>query len=157
MYQIISFNKKCQLFSPHRSNMLSLLAIKSKGWVVKGIEQTWCRASKSVLGDGKFAAATPLQYASAGDSPPTTLPLLQWFPSLFVMLLRKKWRSRCNFPWIEVVRLIFFNDARMSGKIHTCQSNRAPGGSEPTPLGTKGPTFQSSVRLQTLLWHGPLE
>ena len=48
--------------------------------VVKGIEQTWCRASKSAQGDGKFAAiiyaATPLQYASAGDSPPTTLPLL---------------------------------------------------------------------------------
>ena len=50
----------------------------SKGRVVKGIEQTWCRASKSARGDGKFAAskvATPLQYASAGDSPPTTLPL----------------------------------------------------------------------------------
>ena len=47
----------------------------SKGRVVKGIEQTWCRASKSAWGDGKFAAnaATPLQYASAGDSPPTTL------------------------------------------------------------------------------------
>ena len=38
----------------------------------------WCRSSKSAQGDGKFAAAkvaTPLQYASAGDSPPTTLPL----------------------------------------------------------------------------------
>ena len=47
----------------------------SKERVVKGIEQTWCRASKSARGDGKFAAnaATPLQYASAGDSPPTTL------------------------------------------------------------------------------------
>ena len=47
----------------------------SKEKVVKGIEQTWCRASKSARGDGKFAAnaATPLQYASAGDSPPTTL------------------------------------------------------------------------------------
>ena len=47
----------------------------SKGRVVKGIEQTWCRASKSARGDGKFAAnaVTPLQYASAGDSPPTTL------------------------------------------------------------------------------------
>ena len=47
----------------------------SKGRVVKGIEQTWCRASKSAQGDGKFAAnaATPLQYASAGDNPPTTL------------------------------------------------------------------------------------
>ena len=45
----------------------------SKGSVVKGIEQMWCRASKSGRGDGKFAgnAATPLQYA--GDSPPTTL------------------------------------------------------------------------------------
>ena len=32
-------------------------------------------ASKSAQGDGKFAAnaVTPLQYASAGDSPPTTL------------------------------------------------------------------------------------
>ena len=27
----------------------------SKGRVVKGIEQTWCRASKSARGDGKFA------------------------------------------------------------------------------------------------------
>ena len=47
----------------------------SKGRVVKGIEQTWCRVSKSALGDEKFAAnaATPLQHASAGDSPPTTL------------------------------------------------------------------------------------
>ena len=47
----------------------------SKGRVIKGIEQTWCRASKSARGDGKFTAnaATPLQYASAGDSPPTTL------------------------------------------------------------------------------------
>ena len=48
----------------------------SKGRVAKGIEQTWCRASKSAWGDGKFAAAkaaTPLQYDSAGDSPPTTL------------------------------------------------------------------------------------
>ena len=47
----------------------------SKGRVVKGIEQTWCRASKFARGVGKFAvaiAATPLQYASAGDSPPTT-------------------------------------------------------------------------------------
>ena len=47
----------------------------SKEIMVKGIEQTWCRASKSARGDGKFAAAiaaTPLQYASAGDSPPTT-------------------------------------------------------------------------------------
>ena len=46
----------------------------SKGRVVKGIEQTCCRASKTARGDGKFAAnaASPLQYASAGDSPPTT-------------------------------------------------------------------------------------
>ena len=28
----------------------------SKGRVVKGIEQTWCRASKSARGEGKFAA-----------------------------------------------------------------------------------------------------
>ena len=50
----------------------------SKGRVVKGIEQMWCRASKSAWGDGKFAAnaVTPLQYASAGDSPTTTLLLL---------------------------------------------------------------------------------
>ena len=40
----------------------------SKGRVVKGIEQTWCRASKSARGDGKFAAtmwqllsSTPVQ------------------------------------------------------------------------------------------------
>ena len=47
----------------------------SKERVVKGIEQMLCRSSKSARGDGKFAAnaATPLQYASAGDSPPTTL------------------------------------------------------------------------------------
>ena len=47
----------------------------SKGRVVKGIDQMWCRASKSAWGGIKFAAnaATPLQYASAGDSPPTTL------------------------------------------------------------------------------------
>ena len=59
------------------SNMWSLLAIKSKGRVVKGIEQTWCRASKVCSGRWKICcyAATPLQYASAADSPPTTLPL----------------------------------------------------------------------------------
>ena len=60
---------------PPTVNMQSLLASKSKGRVVKGIKQTWCRASKSAQGDGKFAAtkaATPLQYASAGYSPPTT-------------------------------------------------------------------------------------
>ena len=47
----------------------------SKERVVKGIEQRWCRASKSARGDGKFTAnaATPLQHPSAGDSPPTTL------------------------------------------------------------------------------------
>ena len=28
----------------------------SKGRVVKGIEQTWCRTNKSARGDGKFAA-----------------------------------------------------------------------------------------------------
>ena len=28
----------------------------SKGRVAKGIEQTWCGAVKSALGDGKFAA-----------------------------------------------------------------------------------------------------
>ena len=52
-----------------------LLAIKLKGRVVKGIEQMRCRAIRFARGDGKFAAnvATPLQYASAGDSPPTTL------------------------------------------------------------------------------------
>ena len=55
--------------------MISLLASKSCEKRSKGIEQTWCRASKSARGDGKFAAnpVTPLQYASAGDSPPTTL------------------------------------------------------------------------------------
>ena len=47
----------------------------SKERVVKGIEQTWCRACKSARGDRKFLAnaVTPLQYTSAGDRPPTTL------------------------------------------------------------------------------------
>ena len=60
---------------PLTVNMQSLLAIKSKGRVVKGIEQMRYRAIRFARGDGKFAAnaATPLQYASAGDSPPTTL------------------------------------------------------------------------------------
>ena len=55
--------------------MISLLASKSCEKRSKGIEQTWCRASESARGDRKFAAnaATPLQHASAGDSPPTTL------------------------------------------------------------------------------------
>ena len=50
----------------------------SKGRVVKGIEQTGCRVSKSARGDGKFPAnaATPLQYASAGIAlQPTLLTL----------------------------------------------------------------------------------
>ena len=66
----------------------SAVSHMSNGRVVKGIEQTWYRASKSARWDGKFAAAieaTPLQYASAEDSPPTTLPLLYFsafpFPS----------------------------------------------------------------------------
>ena len=47
----------------------------SKGRVVKGIEQTWCRASKSAWRwkIRCYNVATPLQYSSAGDSPPTTL------------------------------------------------------------------------------------
>ena len=45
----------------------------SKGRVVKGIEQTWCRASKSARGDGKFAATMWQLLSSAGDGPPTTL------------------------------------------------------------------------------------
>ena len=51
----------------------SLLAIKSKGRVVKAIEQMRCRAVRFAWGDGKFAtknAATPLQYASAGITLP---------------------------------------------------------------------------------------
>ena len=53
----------------------SAVGYMSKERVVKGIEQMWCRAIKSGRGDGKFAAnaATPLQHASAGDIPPTTL------------------------------------------------------------------------------------
>ena len=49
--------------------------------VVKGIEHMWCRASKSAQGDRKFAAnvATPLQYTSAGDSPPTPLLYFTYF------------------------------------------------------------------------------
>ena len=52
-----------------------MLAFKSKGRVVKGIEQMRCRAVRFARGDGKFAAnaATPLQYAIAGDTPPTML------------------------------------------------------------------------------------
>ena len=50
----------------------SLLAIKSKGRVVKGIEQMKCRAVRFAWGDEKFAAnaATSLQYASAGIALP---------------------------------------------------------------------------------------
>ena len=60
---------------PPTDKHASAVGNMSKGRVVKGIEQTGCGASKSAQGDGKFAAtvATPLQYASAGDSPPTTL------------------------------------------------------------------------------------
>ena len=62
---------------PGTVNMQSLLAIKLKGRVVKGIEKMRCRAVRFARGDGKFAAnaATPLQYANAGDSPPPTLNL----------------------------------------------------------------------------------
>ena len=61
----------------------------SKERVVKGIEQTWCRVSKSARGDGKFAAnaATPVQYASAGDSPPTTL---LYFSIIYMNACRRK-------------------------------------------------------------------
>ena len=60
---------------PPTDKHASAVGNMSKGRVVKGIEQTGCGDSKSAQGDGKFAAtvATPLQYASAGDSPPTTL------------------------------------------------------------------------------------
>ena len=60
---------------PLTVNKPKLLAIKSKGRLVKGIEQMRCRAIRFAQGDGKFAAnaATPLQYASAGESSPTTL------------------------------------------------------------------------------------
>ena len=35
--------------------------------------------------------------------------LLQWSSSsLLVILLRRKWTSHSNFPWMECVRLIFF-------------------------------------------------
>ena len=55
----------------------SAVGLMSKERVLKGIEKMWCRASKSARRDGKFAAnanaATLLQYASAGDSPATTL------------------------------------------------------------------------------------
>ena len=72
MYQIIPYNMKCQLLSLRTVNMRSLLAIKLKGRVVKCIEHMRCRAVRFARGDGKFAAnaATPLQYASARDSPP---------------------------------------------------------------------------------------
>ena len=61
---------------PGTVNMQSLLAIKLKGRVVKGIEKMRCRAVRFARGGGKFTeliAATPLQYASARDSPSTTL------------------------------------------------------------------------------------
>ena len=64
---------------PPMVNKQSLLAIKSKGRVVKGMEQMRCRAVEFAWVDGKFAAknaATPLQYASVGDSTPTTLNTL---------------------------------------------------------------------------------
>ena len=68
--------------------MISLLASKSCEKRSKGIEQTWCRASKSARGDGKFAAnaATPLQHASAGDSPPTTLLYFS-----YLLLVGQRW------------------------------------------------------------------
>ena len=47
---------------PLMVNMQSLLASTSNGRVVKGIEQTWCRATKSAWGDGKFATT------KSGDS-----------------------------------------------------------------------------------------
>ena len=58
---------------PLTVNKRLMLAIKSKGRVVKGIEKMRCRAVRFSRGDGKFAAnaATPLQYNSTGDSPPT--------------------------------------------------------------------------------------
>ena len=55
---------------PPTVNLQSLLAIKSKGRVKKGKEQMRCRAVRFAQGDAN--AATPLQYASAGDCPPTT-------------------------------------------------------------------------------------
>ena len=57
---------------PPTFNKGLLLAIKSKGRVVKGTEQMRCRAVRFARGDGKFAsnAATPHQNASAGDSLP---------------------------------------------------------------------------------------
>ena len=41
---------------PPTVNKLLLLAIESKGRVVRGIEQMRCRAVKFAQGDGKFAA-----------------------------------------------------------------------------------------------------
>ena len=61
---------------PSTVNKQSLLANKSKGRVAKGMEQMRCRAVKFAWGYRKFAAkiaVTPLQYASTGDSPSTTL------------------------------------------------------------------------------------
>ena len=58
---------------PLTVNKQSLLAIKSKGKVVKGIEQMRCRAIRFARGDGKFAAkiaVTPLQYAVLGIALP---------------------------------------------------------------------------------------
>ena len=67
----------------------------SKGRLVKGIEQTWCRASKSARGDGKFAAnaLTPLQYASAGDSPPTTLLYFSMVVGTSISVLKKNCKA----------------------------------------------------------------
>ena len=57
---------------PLTVNQQSLLAIKSKGRVVKGIEQMRCRDVRFARGDEKFAAnaVTPLQYAVLGIALP---------------------------------------------------------------------------------------
>ena len=63
----------------------------SKGRVVKGIEQMWCRASKSAQGDGKFAAtmwrllsSTPVLGVALQPLYFTLLYYIAMYPSLDV-------------------------------------------------------------------------
>ena len=58
----------------------------SKGRVVKGIEQTWCRASKSAWGDGKFAAMQRL-LSSTPVLGITLQPLYLYFTLAFVSVV----------------------------------------------------------------------
>ena len=62
---------------PLTKHMRLLCLNKSTGQLAKGIEKMRCRAMRFAWGYEKLSAiaATPLQYASAGDSPQ---PHLHW-------------------------------------------------------------------------------